>query len=226
MCWAVIYILVWLRQHHGPHYPSIPYIPRIIHWYPHHRQFIGNHLQLRVQLLALRDVGAAWVKCPRSVDQNVTKHLPTDNDINGMPEMIIPVRELCWIVAAGALLYGIHRRQIRFFYPIIGVAALVLLIHLVRELLLLWTGPAEWYWHFTLFCNPSLMLPMIGIYSLVIWTSASQCIFFWTDIIGRRIHGMMTLVALRRLFESEHSSDNNFVRFNADREECETNEMN
>nr|XP_019539136.2 uncharacterized protein LOC109410054 [Aedes albopictus] len=126
------------------------------------------------------------------------------NDINGMPEMIIPVRKLCWLVAAGALLYGIHRRQIRFFYPIIGVAALVLLIHLVRELLLLWTGPAEWYWHFTLFCNPSLMLPMIG----------------------RRIHGMMTLVALRRLFESDHSSDNNFVRFNPDREECETNEMN
>lgn len=51
-------------------------------------------------------------------------------------------------------------------------------------------------------------------------------VFFWFDIIGRRIHGMMTLVALRRLFESEHSSDNNFVRFNADREECETNEMN
>ncbi|EAT39949.1 AAEL008286-PA [Aedes aegypti] len=124
------------------------------------------------------------------------------NDIHGMYEVVIP-RELSWIAAASALIFGIHHRKIRYFYPIICVACVVLFIQLVREIVLFWVDQDEQYWEFTLFCNPSLLFPM-------------TC---------RRVHGMITLIALKRLFESEQSSDNSFVRFNVENEECETSEI-
>ncbi|XP_062549830.1 uncharacterized protein LOC134214486 [Armigeres subalbatus] len=120
------------------------------------------------------------------------------NVIDSIHEIVIPI-ELCWMLAAGAMLYGIFRRDVRWFYPIIGVAIMVLLIQFVREILLFWFEHEELFWDFTLFFNPVIMLCM-------------TC---------RRILGMMTLLALKRLFESEQSANNNFVRFDARSENCE-----
>ncbi|XP_065082120.1 uncharacterized protein LOC135704588 [Ochlerotatus camptorhynchus] len=121
------------------------------------------------------------------------------SDIHGMTEVIIP-RELCWAVAAVALLYGIHRQDIRFFYPIIVVAIGGLVLELVREIVLFWVHSYSYkFFYFTLLCNPALII----------------------SLICRKIHGTMTLMALKRLFESEQTADNNFVRFNADSDACE-----
>ncbi|XP_065082119.1 uncharacterized protein LOC135704587 [Ochlerotatus camptorhynchus] len=119
-------------------------------------------------------------------------------DIHGLWEVIIP-RELCWAIAAGVLLYGIYRQDIRFSYPIIVVAFGVMAVQLVREIMLFWSNSFEEFWYYTQFFNPVMM----------IWMTC------------RSIHGMMTLIALKHLFESEQSADNNFVRFNVESAECE-----